>query len=327
MELKTYPGQGGGENGGDYVEKNLPGTKSYVRVEWSDGVQTQESVKWDPITAEDIAALKNGQTVEKQGTVTITSEPEKGAYEYPERVTMKIIPPAWDYTGITPKNDLGLLFDGKINEAGAASAEFGVNEADMQAGNVSITYNFQKEVLLSGIDLWTNFGKSQGIKAFEVAVWDAEKGDWTILKDKNDQPKLFEAEWTTEEQAAEEYAVTFPEVSTDKVKIIVKDAGLEWGKVAMREIEFHTRDVVLERIEVTTQPAKTEYKEGEPLDTAGMVITGTFNNGKTLDIPLGDVEISGYDPAKIGTQTVKVAYQGLEVTFEVVVKKGISALN
>lgn len=327
VELKTYPGQGGGENGGDYVEKNLPGTKSYVRVEWSDGVQTQEPVKWDPITAEDIEALKSGQTIEKQGTVTITSEPEKGAYEYPERVTMKIIPPAWDYTGITPNNDLGLLFDGKINEAGAASAEFGVNATDMQTGNVSITYNFQKEVLLSGIDLWTNYGNSQGIKAFEIAVWDAEKGDWTTLKDEKGQNRLFEPEWKTAEQDAEEYAVTFPEVSTDKVKIIVKDAGLEWGKVAMREIEFHTKDVVLERIEVTTQPAKTEYKEGEPLDTAGMVITGTFNNKKTVDIPLSDVEISGYDPATIGTQTVKVAYQGLEATFEVVVKKGISALN
>lgn len=73
--LKTYKLA----DGSVYTEKTLAGTKSYVRVEWNDGVETQEPVVWDEITAADLRNLKMGKTVEKSGNVesigkTVTME-------------------------------------------------------------------------------------------------------------------------------------------------------------------------------------------------------------------------------------------------------------
>lgn len=74
---------------GSYTEKNLSGTKSYVRVQWNDGVETQEPVVWEAITEEDLQKLRAGESIEKNGVVTITSLP--GA-QRTEATKMAIIP-------------------------------------------------------------------------------------------------------------------------------------------------------------------------------------------------------------------------------------------
>ena len=74
---------------GSYTEKNLPGTKSYVRVQWNDGVETQEPVVWEAITEEDLQKLRAGESIEKNGVDTITSLP--GA-QRTEATKMTIIP-------------------------------------------------------------------------------------------------------------------------------------------------------------------------------------------------------------------------------------------
>ena len=40
----------------------------------------------------------------------------------------------------------------------------------------------------------------------------------------------------------------------------------------------------IERLEITAQPAKTSYAEGETFDPAGMVVTAVYANGKTRDV-------------------------------------------
>ena len=40
----------------------------------------------------------------------------------------------------------------------------------------------------------------------------------------------------------------------------------------------------IEKIEVTTQPNKTNYKEGDKFDPTGMVVTATYTNGLTRDV-------------------------------------------
>lgn len=56
-------------HGGPFTEKTLPGTRSYVRVQWNDGIETQEPVVWDAVTDDDLAKLNSGVSVEKSGTV------------------------------------------------------------------------------------------------------------------------------------------------------------------------------------------------------------------------------------------------------------------
>lgn len=40
----------------------------------------------------------------------------------------------------------------------------------------------------------------------------------------------------------------------------------------------------IERLEITQQPTKTAYAEGETFDPAGMVVTAVYANGKTRDV-------------------------------------------
>lgn len=374
IALKTYTGEGGGANGGDYTEKNLPGTKSYVRVEWSDGVQTQEPVKWDSITEDDLRKLKNGETIEKKGTVTITSEPDKGAYEYQDKVTMTITPepvPAWTGIGMSDvANDIGHMFNG-VTKTNGDSAEFQVagsnkNEqiANMDAGKVSLTYDFKQDVLLSGIDLWTNYGEKQGITEFDVYVWDDtvstdDNGEaWKkIESDKSDSEEAdgrFHVTWNTANDTIEKQNVEFSPVSTSKVKLVIRDAGLEWAanggaakKIAMREIGFNA----ITSIDLTKEPTTTEYTEGDKeLITDGLQLTGTryyanpdlnfdvqAEKDVVIHIPCNDtnctnineckkysadeIEFSGYDLNKVGEQEVKLTYAGVDVngTFKVTV--------
>ncbi|MBR2887039.1 MAG: BspA family leucine-rich repeat surface protein, partial [Bacteroidales bacterium] len=66
-------------------------------------------------------------------------------------------------------------------------------------------------------------------------------------------------------------------------------------------------------IEITTAP-KTNYLVGEDFSAANGIITLTYNNGDKETINLSDATISGYDKTKIGEQTLKVEYQGVETT-------------
>lgn len=71
-------------------------------------------------------------------------------------------------------------------------------------------------------------------------------------------------------------------------------------------------------LQVSVPPTKTEYSLGQQLDTAGMEILVTNNDGTTTTLTSG-YKISGYDASKEGKQTVTVTYSGLDATFDVTV--------
>ena len=66
-------------------------------------------------------------------------------------------------------------------------------------------------------------------------------------------------------------------------------------------------EVTLTGIEVTTQPAKTEYTAGESFDAAGMVVMASYSEGDPKDVT-ADVEIIGGDNLAAGTTSVTVSY-------------------
>ena len=61
----------------------------------------------------------------------------------------------------------------------------------------------------------------------------------------------------------------------------------------------------LTKIVVTTNPTKTSYYVGDTLNTAGIKITGTYNNGTTADVT-SNVTYSGFNSTSAGTKTVTV---------------------
>ena len=70
-------------------------------------------------------------------------------------------------------------------------------------------------------------------------------------------------------------------------------------------------------------PTKKEYKQGETLDLTGGVITVLYNDGTTQNIPMtsSDVKVTGYNPNKLGTQTITVSYGVKSATYTVTVKE------
>lgn len=68
-----------------------------------------------------------------------------------------------------------------------------------------------------------------------------------------------------------------------------------------------------------TAPAKTEYTEGEELDTTGGKIVATYNDGTKQTVDLTAALVSGYDKSMVGEQTITVTYEGKTSTFKVTV--------
>lgn len=86
----------------------------------------------------------------------------------------------------------------------------------------------------------------------------------------------------------------------------VKDATVADGKLTFA-VEYAALDAaVLSSIAVTTPPAKTTYTVGEDFDPAGMVVTGTFDDGTTKVLETAEYELSGDKTLAAGEQNVTI---------------------
>ncbi|MEE3450018.1 MAG: bacterial Ig-like domain-containing protein, partial [Acutalibacteraceae bacterium] len=86
------------------------------------------------------------------------------------------------------------------------------------------------------------------------------------------------------------------------------------GKTA--SFKVNVAALAVTSIAVTTQPTKKSYYIGEALDTTGIKITATYNNGSTKDVT-SSVTYSGFDSSTAGEKTVTVTYQGITTVFKV----------
>jgi surface protein len=78
------------------------------------------------------------------------------------------------------------------------------------------------------------------------------------------------------------------------------------------------RDV--EDVEIAELPSNVEVLEGTEIDVRGGKINITYSNGTSRTINLSCAKIAGFDPNKVGSQTVAMEYEGKTFTFDVVVK-------
>ena len=76
---------------------------------------------------------------------------------------------------------------------------------------------------------------------------------------------------------------------------------------------------VLASIEISTLPT-TEYTEGDAFSAENGKLTLTYNTGDKETVNLSEATITGYDKTKVGEQTLKVEYQGVETSLLVAVK-------
>lgn len=68
----------------------------------------------------------------------------------------------------------------------------------------------------------------------------------------------------------------------------------------------------LKKIEIKTPPAKTVYKQGEELDTTGMVVEAVYDNDSREEVT--EYSVSALD-STAGTKTIEVEYKSLKAYF------------
>ena len=119
--------------------------------------------------------------------------------------------------------------------------------------------------------------------------------------------------------------VTGFDSSKENTKLPLKVTYTENGETKETSYEVSVKDSVTS-ISIKANPSKTEYKYGESLDLTGATISVVKGSG-TIDLPITDNMVSGYDPTTVGKQTVKVSYGGKDTTFEVTVKDYIKDIT
>ncbi len=76
---------------------------------------------------------------------------------------------------------------------------------------------------------------------------------------------------------------------------------------------------------ITAAPEKTEYFQGEDLDTRGLLVTAAYKDGTSAQVDLEDCVLEGFDSTKLGEQTITVNYtengKTVQADFKVTVQK------
>ena len=75
----------------------------------------------------------------------------------------------------------------------------------------------------------------------------------------------------------------------------------------------------VKRLDIEQKPAKLAYIYGDQFKVDGGKLKVTFDNGQVKTIDMTYSMISGYNPLKVGTQTITVTFGGLSKTFTVTV--------
>jgi len=81
-------------------------------------------------------------------------------------------------------------------------------------------------------------------------------------------------------------------------------------------------EVTLTKISVSQKPSKTSYTVGESLNTSGLRLTATYNNGTTETISYGYTCSPTY-LSSTGTKTITVSYGGKTASFTVTVNEAV----
>ncbi len=107
-------------------------------------------------------------------------------------------------------------------------------------------------------------------------------------------------------------AETFDKAGTQKITVTYE------GKTTTFNVTVN--EVKISGIAIKTKPEKTTYYAGDELDTEGLTLTATYNNGTTETITEG-FTCTPETLDTVGTQKITVTYVGKTTTFDVTVNK------
>ncbi len=136
----------------------------------------------------------------------------------------------------------------------------------------------------------------------EISKYDSTNKNATITMTDLDGNQLYTNSFRTVGQYIDKFAFYVPDVQVD---------------IGYMSLSTTT---LFDSIDITTEPTKTSYTYGDDLDLSGMVVKAYYSDNTSKTIT--DYTVSGYDPTKVGKQTVTVHYLDMTDTFEVTVAEG-----
>ncbi len=113
-----------------------------------------------------------------------------------------------------------------------------------------------------------------------------------------------------------------------RLELAGKNADSTGVQIGLDQITY---PCALQSLQMEKQPDTTTYLQGQPLDLSGMRLTGVYEDGVTTPIAIENIEAEGYDPEKLGEQTVTLSAGGLTAALAVQVnapeKTGIKVVG
>lgn len=106
--------------------------------------------------------------------------------------------------------------------------------------------------------------------------------------------------------------------------------GQQWSQSDFNMPIFaYTINKSISKVSLKNPPTKTTYKKGEKINLDGCKGTIEYDNGEIEEVNLTsqNSEISGFDSNKLGTQLVKLTYNGYTVEFYVEVKNDAKSIS
>ena len=140
----------------------------------------------------------------------------------------------------------------------------------------SITIDYITPTTINNITLVIGAGPGQGITKLDVE-YENSSSDWIAVV--TDQ----EIDWLTE-NGMQSRDISFNAITTSKIRLIVKEANLQWGNIAINDLltTFEHREILIdaETPIITVQPSGGTYTQGST--PIVLEVTASVNDGGTL---------------------------------------------
>ena len=244
---------------------------------------TPQNLSWSGTTASwDAVSNASGYTVKlkRDGTDVATGTPGSNSHDFSADMTT---PGNYTFTVTATSTNSNYT----ESDTSAASAVKNVAASGAAVSGVSWTSATPDTIYVGESVTWT------------AAVSPADAGNKDLV-------------WTSTTGAANVVDGTITAIAAGTTTIRAASAA-DPTKFVEKTLTVKSR--VLSSIQVTTPPAKTQYRVGDSFDPAGMVVTARFqdNDGKPSQkaVPTGELNFT-YSFVKVGASTVTIsyAYQG-----------------
>ncbi|MBR4087447.1 MAG: bacterial Ig-like domain-containing protein, partial [Clostridia bacterium] len=277
-------------------------------------------VKDIPITSNMISGY-NKDLVSESQTVTVTFGGQTATF------TVKVIEKVISGIEVTPPTDLEYVEGQELNLAGGKITA--IYNDDSVVKDIPITSNmisgYNKDLVSESQTVTVTFGGQT--TTFTVKV--VEKKIVSISVTPPNKVVYIEGEDLELDGAT--ITATYNDDSVVENIPIVQPIGYNKNYVGFQTITviyyglIDTFNVTVEKKVVNniviTWPTYREYIEGQPLNLMGGKITAVYNDGEVIfNIPMTGNMVTGYNPNKVGEQTVTVTYGGKTATFTVNVR-------